>query len=193
MVASFTIFGTGNMGKAIGGVLADGGSSVTYIGRGETGPARIESDIVILAVPYPAVDDILSGYADQLVSKTVVDITNPVDFSSFDSLVVPSGSSATAEINARLPDSAVVKAFNTTFAGTLSSKKIGDLTTTVLVAGDDVNAKAALIAAVEAGGVAALDVGSLQRAHELEAIGFLQLTLAVREKISWSGGFGIVR
>ena len=42
-----------------------------------------------------------------------------------------------------------------------------------------------------AGGVHAIDAVSLARAHELEAIGFLQLTLAA-ENISWTGGFGVV-
>ena len=63
----------------------------------------------------------------------------------------------------------------------------------MLVAGDDADAKAALINAVTAGGLAALDAGALARAHELEAIGFLQLTLAASEKISWTAGFAVVR
>ncbi|HET6967917.1 MAG TPA: diguanylate cyclase, partial [Ornithinibacter sp.] len=33
---------------------------------------------------------------------------------------------------------------------------------------------------------------SLARARELEALGFLQITLAAGEKISWTGGFGAV-
>ena len=86
-----------------------------------------------------------------------------------------------------------MQAFNTTFAATLASKQVGALTTTVLVAGDDADAKAALIAAVKAGGADAIDAGSLARAHELEALGFLQLTLAAGEQISWTGVFGIVR
>ena len=191
LTTTITIIGTGNMAHAIGGVLVDGGASVQYVGHGENTP--VQGDIVILAVPYPAVDDIISRYGDQLAGKTVVDITNPVDFSTFNSLVVPAGSSAAAEIQAKLPDSAVVKAFNTTFAGTLTSRRIGELTTTVLLAGDDVEAKTALIAAIEAGGLAAVDVGSLQRAHELEAVGFLQLALAAGEKISWNGGLGLIR
>jgi len=188
-----TIFGTGSMANAIGGVLAEGGSSVTYIGSAQSGSATIDGDVVVLAVPYPAVDGILTAYADQLVGKTVVDITNPLDFSTFDSLVVPAGSSAAAEIQARLPQSHVLKAFNTTFAATLATRKVGDLPTTVLVAGDDAEAKAQLAAAVTDGGVQAIDAGALSRAHELEAIGFLQLTLAAGEKISWTGGFGVVR
>jgi predicted dinucleotide-binding enzyme len=32
----------------------------------------------------------------------------------------------------------------------------------------------------------------LKRARELEAFGFLQLTLAAGEKISWTGGFATI-
>ncbi len=108
-------------------------------------------------------------------------------------MVVPAGSSAAPPVQARLPDSKVLKAFNTTFAGTLASKRVGGLQTTVLIAGDDEAAKATLAAAVTAGGVAAIDAGSLARAHELEAIGFLQMTLAAAEKITWTGGFALAR
>jgi predicted dinucleotide-binding enzyme len=64
--------------------------------------------------------------------------------------------------------------------------------TTVLVAGDDDAAKKLLLDALGAGGVRALDAGSLARAHELEAIGFLQITLAAAEKVQWTGGFAVV-
>lgn len=191
-MSSVTIIGTGSMATAIGGVLAGGGSTVTYLGHGT--PGTIDGDIVVLAIPYPAVADVLATYGAQLAGKVVVDITNPLDFATFDSLVVPAGSSAAAEIAAALPDSHVLKAFNTTFAGTLSTGTVGGtVPTTVLVAGDDAAAKAALVAAVEAGGLKALDAGSLARAHELEAIGFLQLTLAVSEKIGWTGGFALTK
>lgn len=190
-MSRFTIIGTGNMGSAIGAVLADGGSSVTHIAHEQGG--TIDGDVVILAVPYHAVDDVIATYRDQLSGKVVVDITNPLNFETFDSLVVPVGSSAAAVIAGKLPDSRVLKAFNTNFAATLASKKAGDAQTTVLVAGDDAAGKEALISALELGGVAAIDAGSLARAHELEAIGFLQLTLAVGEKLPWTGGFTVAR
>ena len=63
----------------------------------------------------------------------------------------------------------------------------------MLIAGDDADAKAELTAALKAGGVDALDAGPLRRARELEALGFLQLGLALAEKVGWTGGFGIVR
>ena len=63
LTATITIIGTGNMAHAIGGVLADGGASVQYVGHGENTP--VQGDIVILAVPYPAVDDVLATYGDR--------------------------------------------------------------------------------------------------------------------------------
>jgi 8-hydroxy-5-deazaflavin:NADPH oxidoreductase len=135
---------------------------------------------------------VLAARGDQLDGKIVVDITNPLNFETFDSLTVPADASAAADIAAALPGSRVLKAFNTTFAATLASGKVGDLTTTVLIAGDDADAKSTLAGIVTSGGLNAIDAGSLSRARELEAIGFLQITLAAGEKISWTGGFGIV-
>ena len=189
-MTSISIVGTGNMGQAIAGVVARGGSSVQLLGEND-GDKAITGDIVILAVPYPAVASVIEQRRSQLDGKVVVDITNPLDFSTFDSLVVPSDSSAAEEIATALPQSRVLKAFNTTFAGTLSSGTVGGLPTTVLIAGDDADAKALLGSAVTAGGLRAVDAGRLARARELEALGFLQLTLASGEKISWTGGFAV--
>ncbi len=189
-MAGITIFGSGGMGTAIGQLLTDGGSEVHHVSKSDD--ATITDGIVILAVPYESLDSIVDEYRDQLVGKTVVDITNPLDFETFDSLKVPVDSSATAGLQSALPDSRVVKAFNTTLAGTLSSKTVGPNTTTVLVAGDDADAKRSVIDAVAAAGVAAIDAGTLDRARQLEALGFLQLTLANDEKINWSGGFAVI-
>lgn len=192
IMSTITIFGSGNMGGAIAGVLARGGASIQHIVSGDT-DATIEGDLVILAVPFGALETIAATYGEQLTGKTVVDISNPLNFETFDSLVVPVGSSAAAELQNALPGAHVLKAFNTNFAATLAAGKVGTEPTTVLVAGDDADAKAALINAVTAGGLAALDAGALARAHELEAIGFLQLTLAASEKISWTAGFAVVQ
>lgn len=192
-MTTYTIFGRGNMGTAIAGVLTKGGATVEHIGSADSDTATINGDVVILAVPYPVVESIIASHKDALAGKTVIDITNPLNFETFDSLVVPVGSSATAEIQAQVPTSRVLKAFNTNFAATLATGKVGDITTTVLVAGDDEDAKNALITDVNAGGLDALDAGSLKRAHELEAVGFLQLTLAGSEKIGWTGGFGLIK
>lgn len=190
-MAHVSIIGTGNMGQAIASVVSKGGNTVELLGQADA-DKPVTGDIVVLAVPYAAVADVIAQRGESLAGKVVVDITNPVNFETFDSLVVPAGSSATAEIAKALPQSRVLKAFNTNFAGTLAAGTVGDLTTTVLIAGDDAEAKSLLAGAVTSGGLKAIDAGSLNRAAELEALGFLQITLAAGEKTSWTGGFGVV-
>ena len=190
-MAHLSILGTGNMGAAIAGVAGRGGHTVQLLGSGDVETA-LTGDIVVLAVPYPALKAVIAQRQNQLDGKVVVDITNPLNFETFDSLVVAPDSSAAAEIAAALPQSRVLKAFNTTFAGTLAAGTVGSLPTTVLIAGDDADAKAELGGIVTSGGLKAVDAGSLARARELEALGFLQLTLAANEKVSWTGGFAVV-
>ena len=186
-----SIIGTGNMGQAIASVAGKGGHSVELISEDDAG-TPVTGDIVVLAVPYPALPAVIAERGASLAGKIVVDITNPLNFETLDTLTVPSDSSAAAEVAAALPGSRVLKAFNTTFAGTLSAGAIGDLTTTVLIAGDDTDAKSTLAGIITSGGLKAVDAGSLKRARELEAVGFLQLTLAASEKIAWTGGFATV-
>ncbi len=41
-------------------------------------------------------------------------------------------------------------------------------------------------------GLRAVDAGALTPARELDALGFLQIALAGRQKVAWTGGFGLV-
>lgn len=189
-MAHVTILGKGNMGQAIAGIAEKGGHTVQLLGSQDV-DQRVAGDIVVLAVYYSALSTVLEQRAEQLAGKVVVDITNPVNMETFDGLVVPADSSAAAELADALPSSRVVKAFNTNFAATLSSGTVGGQPTTVLIAGDDADAKNRLAEVVTSGGVRAVDAGALRRARELEAIGFLQMTLAAGEKISWTGGFAV--
>jgi len=179
------------MGQAIASVAGKGGHTVQLLGEADSSIA-VTGEIVVLAVPFGAVDAVIAERGESLAGKIVVDITNPVNFETFDSLTVPADSSATAKIAQSLPNSRVLKAFNTTFAGTLAAGTVGPLTTTVLIAGDDADAKSTLAGVITSGGLEAIDAGGLSRARELESIGFLQITLAAAEKIAWTGGFGIV-
>lgn len=207
-MSSVTIIGAGKMAGAIAGIASKSGADVQIVSRDATKAVELAAatgataaaygsaltgEIVVLAVPYPAVESIIATYADALNGAIVVDITNPLDFSTFDSLVTPADSSAAAVVAEALPGAKVVKAFNTTFAATLATGSVGSVETTVLVAGDDADAKQAVIDLVTGGGVAAIDAGALKRARELEALGFLQLTLAVGEKTPWTGGFALTR
>jgi 8-hydroxy-5-deazaflavin:NADPH oxidoreductase len=191
-MTNVTIFGSGNMGSAIDEVLTAGGATVDHIGSADP-PGPVNGDMVILAVYHTAFRDIVDKYGDKLAGKIVVDIANPLDPETFDALVPAPHSSSAADLAAALPSSRVLKAFNTNLGPTLRAKQVGPNKTTVLVAGDDADAKAALISAVRAGSLDALDVGPLARARELEALGFLQIKLAMTEQIGWTGGFTVVR
>src|SRR3712207_2105260 len=122
VMAHVSVIGTGNMGSAIASVVSRGGHTVELLGAGNT-DKPVTGEVVVLAVPYGAVADVIAQRGAQLAGKIVVDITNPVDFATFDSLVVPADGSAAAEIAAALPQSRVLKAFNTTFAATLRSEE----------------------------------------------------------------------
>jgi 8-hydroxy-5-deazaflavin:NADPH oxidoreductase len=189
-MAQISIIGTGKMGQALATAFAKGNHEVQTLGHLDT--EALTGDIVVLAVPYGALDDVVARRGAELARKVVVDITNPVDFETFDSLTVPADASAASELAAKLPESSIVKAFNTNFAATLASGSVVSQPTTVLIAGDDAAAKDAVIAAVSSAGLSAVDAGLLRRARELEALAFLQITLAAQEKISWGAGFALI-
>jgi predicted dinucleotide-binding enzyme len=190
LVAGITIIGAGKMGTVLGELAATAGYDVELLGRADA-DRPVTGDLVVLAVPYPAIADVLAARTGQLDGKVVVDITNPIDFATFDGYLVPADGSATAEIAAALPGARVVKAFNTTYEGHLATGRVGDEPTTVLIAGDD-DAKAQVSAWVTAAGLRAADAGSLDRARELEALCFLQMALSARGVTSWAGGFALV-
>jgi len=203
-VSTVTIIGAGTMGRAIAWRVVAGGNEAQVLTRQPVKVAipgakhatigdALTGDIVVLALPYGAYDEVLAQYEGQLDGKVLVDVSNPIDAATFDGLVVPVDSSAAAVLAEAIPGATVLKAFNTTFGATLTSGEVGEEKTTVLIAGDDADAKAALIAVVEAGGLRAVDAGSLKRARELEAFGFLQIALAASEQTSWTGGFGLTR
>lgn len=187
-MSTVSVIGKGNMGPVIAAIAEKGGHTVESFDSKDA-DKPVTGDLVVLAVPYPALAQVVDERGDQFAGKVVVDITNPLNFETFDSLTVPADSSAAAELAEKLPDSKVVKAFNTNFAATLASGTVGDSPTTVLIAGDDTDAKSLVAEIVTAGGLQAIDAGSLRRARELESLGFLQVTLAAGEKISWTGGF----
>jgi 8-hydroxy-5-deazaflavin:NADPH oxidoreductase len=184
------IVGTGNMARGIASRALAGGHDVTLVGTDRSkaealagelgGSARAgdapQGEVVVLAVPYPALADVVDAHRDALAGAVVVDITNPLDFSTFTPLHLDAGSAA-QEVAAAAPDAKVVKAFNTTFAGTLVEGNVSGQPLDVFIAGDDDGAKATVTQLVEDGGMRAVDAGPLARAHELEALGYLHMAL----------------
>ena len=192
-MSSISIIGTGNMARGIATRAVAGGNDVQILSRDsaraasladEVGKASsgelgdpITGDIVILALYYDVAKSVIEQYGNTLDGKVVVDISNPVDTATFAGLVVPADSSAAQEIARLVPSAAVVKAFNTTFAGTLAVGEVEGQPLDVLIAGDDDAAKRAVSELVESAGLRPLDVGDLSKARWLEGIGFLHIGL----------------
>ena len=105
-----SIIGGGNMGQAIATIVTKGGNTVEVFNNNDA-DKPVTGDVVFLAVPYPAVADVLVQRGDQLAGKVVVGITkNPLNFETFDSLAVPADASAAAETASPLPQPRVRKA-----------------------------------------------------------------------------------
>jgi 8-hydroxy-5-deazaflavin:NADPH oxidoreductase len=196
-----TIIGAGQMGRSIGTRFAAGGIAVEVIdsddgdaraladelaGRGDAeatvaAGGQATGEVVVLALPYDALPAAVRQYGDDLAGKVVVEISNPVDFSTFDRLVAPPDSSAAEEVAGLVGDgTSVVKAFNTTLAKPLLDGEVAGQQLDVLIAGDDEDAKQKLAVLIEAGGLRPIDVGPLRRARELERLGFLHMSLQAR-------------
>jgi predicted dinucleotide-binding enzyme len=195
---TISIIGSGGMAAAIGGRIAKAGHTVEVVSRdpakaraladqlaagATTGTygAAPAGDIVILAVPYASAAAVVAEYGNALDGKVVIDITNPVapDLSG---LVTPHGSSGAQEIAKGAPTGAhVVKAFNTIFGHVLA--KGGRLD--AFIAADDADAKARVSAFLESLGLRPFDVGGLQMAQTLEALGLMMIGLAKNGAGTW--------
>jgi predicted dinucleotide-binding enzyme len=188
-----TIIGTGNMARGIATRALAGNNTVTLLGTEEAkaralarelpGEVRtgtvgdpISGDVVVLAVWYQALDDVLARYGEQLAGKTLVDITNPVDPQTYAPLTVSAGSAA-QEIAQKAPAAKVVKAFNTTFAGSLVEGQVGGQPLDVFVASDDEGAKEKVRELAESGGLRVLDAGPLAIARQLEGAGYVHMAI----------------
>jgi predicted dinucleotide-binding enzyme len=197
-MSAISIIGSGGMAAAIGGLAAKAGHTVEVMSRdvakaralaeqvgagattGTFGTAPA-GDIVILAVPYSAVLDVVKQYGEALAGKLLVDITNPVapDFTSF---VTPEDSFGAQEIAKAAPaDAEIVKAFNTLFGQVLAKDERLD----AFIAADDADAKARVSTFLESLGLRPLDVGGLQMAQTLEWLGLMMIGLAKNGAGTW--------
>jgi predicted dinucleotide-binding enzyme len=171
------------------GVRVAGGPAVAAAGTAE---AIADADVVVLALPYPEGRQVARDQGAALSGVTVVDPCNPVDFSTFDSLLTSPGMSAAEEIAEASPAARVVKAFNTTFAAALVAGVVGGLPVDVFLAGDDAFAKSLVAALARDGGLRPVDTGPLRRARELEAFQLLHMTIQGPLGLDWSSAIKLL-
>jgi predicted dinucleotide-binding enzyme len=182
----------GKADKLTAGLAAQSGpgeaaeAAASSLSVATVGEAIAGADVVVLALPYPEGRVVVREQGAALAGVTVVDTCNPVDFSTFDSLLTSPSMSAAEEIAAANPYARVVKAFNTTFASVLLGGRVGGLPVDVFLAGDDAQAKAQVASLVSDGGMRPIDTGPLRRARELEAFQLLHMTIQGPLGLDWA-------
>lgn len=209
MTTTITIIGAGNMGEGIAYVAARGGNSVSIVDRNaddaRTLAAEVQAanpgaavqaatldgplgDVVVFATWYTAAQDLARELGERLNGRVVVDISNPLT-ADFTALAVAGDTSAAEDLARLIPNARVVKAFNTTFAGTLVAGQVAGQPLDVLIAGNDANAKATVADLVTAGGLRGIDAGPLQRARQLEGLGFLGIQLQFTQNTNFGSAW----
>jgi predicted dinucleotide-binding enzyme len=169
--------------------LDAGGPRPTVMGVAK---AIAGADIFVLALPYPQGRQVARDQGAALYGSVVVDTCNPVDFSTFDSLLTSPGMSAAEEIAEANPAARVVKAFNTTFQEALMAGSVGGLPLDVFLASDDQDAKIRVASLVKDCGMRPVDTGPLRRARELEAFQLLHMTLQGPLGLDWSSAIKLL-
>ena len=182
------IIGAGNVGKALTTTFTGAGHDVTIAAAHpehardvaqELGARAVDTnrdavadaDLVVLAVPAGALETIARELGPDLAGKTVIDVSNrPTPDPA------GSGTSIAEELQDRLPNTSVVKAFNTLFASRQADPVVGGHPVDGFVAGDDTKAKAQVIDALEGMGFRPVDAGPLAAARTLEGMAWLNIS-----------------
>jgi predicted dinucleotide-binding enzyme len=194
------VLGTGMVGQAIAGRLADLGHDVTVGTRdpGRTlssdGPshfvawraehpgvalatfahAAAGADLVVNATSGAVTLEVLRlAGAENLAGTVLMDISNPLDFSAGfpPTLFVKDDDSLAERVQRAHPQARVVKALNTLTAPLMVDPASLGESTTVFVSGDDADAKATVVALLHSfGHDDVIDLGPLETARGTEML-----------------------
>jgi predicted dinucleotide-binding enzyme len=171
------IIGNGTVGSALARGLTKARREVKNVGndKSEVRNAVEWADVVILAVPFGALNDVAATIAPLVKGKTIIDVTNALT----DEMKLALGytTSGAEELQSKLPQANVVKAFNTQFAQHMDSGRLADQRLTTFIAGDNTDAKRDASEVATAIGFEAVDAGPLANARLLEPLGYLNIQL----------------
>lgn len=206
------VIGSGNIGKSIGSWAAKLGYDVIFSAKnqehaqqaateagngaraGNVKEAISNADLVLLAIPYRLVNDVLPEVKDLLKNKVLIDATNALT-PDYSGLAVGYTTSGAEEIAKLVPEAKVVKAFSTIFAHVFASQnpKIKGNTVSVFYAGDDLEAKSKVEELIKKMGFDAVDCGPLKASRHLEPMAFLNIALGYSLGHGTSIGFAFIR
>jgi 8-hydroxy-5-deazaflavin:NADPH oxidoreductase len=186
------IIGAGNVGKALSRGADRAGYEVRMVARdpAQTREVVAWAELVILAVPFHAIDSVINRIGDGFGGKVVVDVTNALTQDM--NLALGYSTSGAEELQKKLPAARVVKAFNTVFAEHMDTGKLGDKPLTALVAADDGDAKTAVLELARDIGFDAVDAGPLRNARMIEPMAFLNIQLGYTLGMGQQIGFELL-
>ena len=202
---NISIIGAGNVGRAVATSARRAGHNVTITAANfasaqqaadQTGATAVEgtsdavrnADVVLLAVPFTAIADVIAEAGDALAGKTVLDATNrPTP----DASGRTGPTSIAEELQAQLPAAHVVKALTTAFASRQAQPVVAGLAVDGYVAGDDAAAKQTALDLLGSLGFRPVDVGPLATARTLEGMAWLNIALNMQGG-SWQNGWKLV-
>ena len=201
------VVGAGNVGASFARAAVAAGHTVTLSAASaekaaavaaEVGAAAavsnaaavVDADLVFLAVPHAALAAVAADIREAAAGIPVVDATNPLNDTYTDLAI--EGVSGAEDLQALLPGSPVVKAFNTVFASRYGTPTEDGRALPAFIAGDDAGAKATVGALATSLGFQTLDVGGLRQARGLEELAFLNIGLNAANGWSWQSAWTLV-
>jgi 8-hydroxy-5-deazaflavin:NADPH oxidoreductase len=148
------------------------------------------AEVIVLAVPWGAVPDVLKEIGTELHGKVLIDCTNPAkQWPNMDHTAGSGGE----QIARLVPEAKVVKAFNTTGFENMQNPKYDEAPVTMFYAGDDAAAKKVVHGLAKDLGFDPVDAGPLAQAHALEVLASLWGTLAYSQKMGRGIAFRLMR
>lgn len=205
-----SIIGTGSVGRALSRGLSGKGHEVmlgartpdaakvqaiaaeTQAAVSEPAEATAFADVVILALPWAAMEDALSGLGD-LAGKIVIDCTNPLGRSNGGiGLLLGHTTSGGETVQRLLPHARVVKTLNQVGAELMAENGRLSLRPAMLMAGDDDAAKGAVADLLRDLGFEPLDAGDITMSRLLEPFALVWINHALARGKGRDWAFSVI-
>ena len=153
--------------------------------------ASWEADVIIVAVPFAMEKEVADKIREVANQKIVISIANPLN-ETYDALVTAPDTSAAEELQKLLPNSKVVKAFNTTFAADFAQPVIDGKRVDAFIAGNDNDALETVSEIVQTAGFNPVIAGDLSVSRVLENMQLLLIRLGIKYNYNWLAGWKIL-
>jgi predicted dinucleotide-binding enzyme len=209
------ILGSGAVGQALGKGFADLGYEVKIGTRdpgqdkikawvGKTGPkasagtyaeAAAFGELLVLATPWAGTENAIKlSESINFIDKVVIDVTNPLDFSSGPppKLALGYTDSGGEQVQRWLSDAHVVKAFNIIGAPFMVNPQFAGGPPDMFICGNDEAAKKKVTEILTAFTWSTIDLGGIEASRYIEPLAMVWITYGFRTN-QWSQAFKLLR